>query len=154
VTSSEIELRVVPQPSTLPRVLLSNLPVHSRRRFLCLGTTELGTLLLARHSPHAIPWVTRRDKASLGPLRLHYVRESNVACTTTYQHFYMLLLFALHDCYTWSFLLYKMCYFLIPKWMGQLGNTKPPLWSSGQSLWLQIQRSRARFPVLPDFSKQ
>jgi hypothetical protein len=27
----------------------------------------------------------------------------------------------------------------------------PPLWSSGQSLWLHIQRSRVRSPVLPDF---
>ena len=27
----------------------------------------------------------------------------------------------------------------------------PPLWSGGQSFWLQIQRSRVRFPVLPDF---
>jgi hypothetical protein len=27
----------------------------------------------------------------------------------------------------------------------------PPLWSSGQSFWLQIQRSRVRFPTLPDF---
>ena len=27
----------------------------------------------------------------------------------------------------------------------------PPLWSSGQSLWLQIHRSRVRFPALPDF---
>jgi hypothetical protein len=27
----------------------------------------------------------------------------------------------------------------------------PPLWSSGQSFWLQIQRSRVRFPELPDF---
>jgi len=26
-----------------------------------------------------------------------------------------------------------------------------PLWSSGQSLWLQIQRSRVRSPALPDF---
>jgi hypothetical protein len=24
-------------------------------------------------------------------------------------------------------------------------------WSSGQRSWLQIQRSRVRFPVLPDF---
>jgi len=29
--------------------------------------------------------------------------------------------------------------------------TGPPLWSSGQSFWLQIQRSRVRFPALPDF---
>ena len=30
-------------------------------------------------------------------------------------------------------------------------NSRPPLWSSGQSFWLQIQRSRVRFPALPDF---
>ena len=28
---------------------------------------------------------------------------------------------------------------------------RPPLWSSGQSFWPQIQRSRVRFPALPDF---
>ena len=28
---------------------------------------------------------------------------------------------------------------------------RSPLWSSGQSFWLQIQRSRVRFPALPDF---
>jgi hypothetical protein len=27
----------------------------------------------------------------------------------------------------------------------------PPLWSSGQSFWLQIQRSWFRFPALRDF---
>ena len=27
----------------------------------------------------------------------------------------------------------------------------PPLWSSGQSFRLQIERSRVRFPALPDF---
>jgi hypothetical protein len=27
----------------------------------------------------------------------------------------------------------------------------PPLWSSSHSSWLQIQRSRIRFPALPDF---
>jgi len=32
-------------------------------------------------------------------------------------------------------------------------NFRPPLWSSGQSFWLQIQRSRVRFPALPDFSE-
>jgi hypothetical protein len=35
--------------------------------------------------------------------------------------------------------------------MGCFVDSWPPLWSSGQSSWLQIQRSRARFPVLPDF---
>ena len=28
---------------------------------------------------------------------------------------------------------------------------RPSLWSSGQSFWLQIRRSRVRFPALPDF---
>ena len=27
----------------------------------------------------------------------------------------------------------------------------PPLWSSGQSFWLQIERSRVRFPAPSDF---
>jgi hypothetical protein len=31
------------------------------------------------------------------------------------------------------------------------GLWRPPLWSNGQSFWLQIQRSRFRFPVQPDF---
>jgi hypothetical protein len=30
------------------------------------------------------------------------------------------------------------------------GN-RSPLWSSGQSFWLQIQRSHVRFPALPHF---
>ena len=30
-------------------------------------------------------------------------------------------------------------------------HVRPPLWSSGQSFWLEIQRSRVRFPALPDF---
>ena len=30
-------------------------------------------------------------------------------------------------------------------------RTRLPLLSSGQSFWLQIQRSRVRFPALPDF---
>jgi hypothetical protein len=29
----------------------------------------------------------------------------------------------------------------------------PPLWYSGQSSWLQIQKYRVRFPALPDFLK-
>jgi hypothetical protein len=30
---------------------------------------------------------------------------------------------------------------------------RSPLWSSGQSFWLQIQRSRVWFPALPDFPR-
>ena len=41
-------------------------------------------------------------------------------------------------------------------WIGhtlrkEAGAIGPPLWSSGQSFWLQIQRSRVRFPALLDF---
>ena len=32
-----------------------------------------------------------------------------------------------------------------------LFTDRPPLWSSGQSFWLQTQRSRVRSPALPDF---
>jgi hypothetical protein len=32
-----------------------------------------------------------------------------------------------------------------------ISSGRPPLWSSGQSFWLQIQRSRVRFQALPDF---
>jgi hypothetical protein len=32
-----------------------------------------------------------------------------------------------------------------------LQSNGPPLWSCSQSSWLQIQRSRARFPALSDF---
>jgi len=35
--------------------------------------------------------------------------------------------------------------------VGLVLYTGPPLWSSGQSFWLQIQRSRVRSPALPDF---
>ena len=31
------------------------------------------------------------------------------------------------------------------------GRKEAPLWSSGQSFWLQIQRSRVRSTALPDF---
>ena len=41
---------------------------------------------------------------------------------------------------------------LLKFWLKFLINVhRPPLWSSGQSFWLQIQRSRVRFPALPDF---
>jgi hypothetical protein len=30
-------------------------------------------------------------------------------------------------------------------------SQRPPLWSSGQNFWLQIQRYWVRFPALPDF---
>jgi hypothetical protein len=36
-----------------------------------------------------------------------------------------------------------------PEYFFQL--MQPPLWSSGQSSWLQIQRSRDRFPALSEF---
>jgi hypothetical protein len=41
---------------------------------------------------------------------------------------------------------------LLVVWSKQ-GTCWPPLWSSGQSSWLQIQRSWVRFPALPNFLK-
>jgi hypothetical protein len=35
--------------------------------------------------------------------------------------------------------------------LARMGSERPPLWSSGQSLWLQIQRSWVRSLALPDF---
>jgi hypothetical protein len=40
--------------------------------------------------------------------------------------------------------LFCLIYFLFLVWW-------PPLWSSGRSSWLLTQRSRVRFPALPDF---
>jgi hypothetical protein len=34
-----------------------------------------------------------------------------------------------------------------------MSTVRPPLWSIGQSSWLQIQRSQVRFPALPYFLK-
>jgi hypothetical protein len=39
----------------------------------------------------------------------------------------------------------------VPSFSICTAKTGPPLWSSGQSSWLQIQRSRVGFPALPDF---
>jgi hypothetical protein len=39
----------------------------------------------------------------------------------------------------------------VRSWVWNEAALGPPLWSSGQSSWLQIQRSRVRFTALPDF---
>jgi hypothetical protein len=46
------------------------------------------------------------------------------------------------------------CSFLIPSFHPLLFSWvlyRSPLWSSGQSSWMQIQRYRVGFPALPDF---
>jgi hypothetical protein len=43
-----------------------------------------------------------------------------------------------------SYNIYKLNGYVSPE-------SRPPLWSSDQSSWLQIQRSRLRFPALLDF---
>jgi hypothetical protein len=37
------------------------------------------------------------------------------------------------------------------KFLAEKRLVRPPLWSSGQSSWLQVQRSQVQFPALPDF---
>jgi hypothetical protein len=48
-----------------------------------------------------------------------------------------------------------VCVIEVSNWVFQICvsvcQRGPPLRSSGQSFWLQIQRSRVRFPALPDF---
>jgi hypothetical protein len=44
-----------------------------------------------------------------------------------------------------------LCYMCILSKSCYCSLNRPPLWSSCQSSWLQIQRSRVRFPALPDF---
>jgi hypothetical protein len=39
----------------------------------------------------------------------------------------------------------------IPHFSELITNYRPTLWSSAQSSWLQIQRARVRYLVLPDF---
>ena len=46
----------------------------------------------------------------------------------------------------------KRLFFLSPcNYETAVEVARQPLWSSGQSFWVQIQRSRVRFPALPDF---
>jgi hypothetical protein len=45
-------------------------------------------------------------------------------------------------CFLWGTNWIYICY---------VEESRPPLWSSGQSSWLQIQRPGFRFPALPDF---
>ena len=58
-------------------------------------------------------------------------------------------------CFSWVILAssLKIIYIFacIMNSMLSMFSVGPPLWSSGQSFWLQIQRSRVRFPALPDF---
>jgi len=52
------------------------------------------------------------------------------------------------DCGAYIFI---MCKHLLFSLYVMYDNNRPPLWSSGQSFWLQIQRSRVRSPARPDF---
>jgi hypothetical protein len=56
-------------------------------------------------------------------------------------------------CCHWYFLLHQSWHFVhhLMKFSHLFHYHWPPLWSSSQSSWLQIQRSRFRFPALPDF---
>jgi hypothetical protein len=50
-------------------------------------------------------------------------------------------------------LLWDLAFFRISRQFNFYGvmSAGPPLWSSGQNSWLLTQRSRVRFPSLPDF---
>ena len=65
--------------------------------------------------------------------------------TSTHSENLMLLDFPLQQSLTESTLMLRYTYIV------SIVLLRPPLWSSGQSFWLQIERSRVRFPSLPDF---
>jgi hypothetical protein len=46
---------------------------------------------------------------------------------------------------------YHQAILLFVNFLKLVVSTRPPLWSNGQSFWLQIQRFLVRFPALPDF---
>jgi hypothetical protein len=58
---------------------------------------------------------------------------------------YMIYIWYMIRWYMMYFMIYDTWYDIWYIWHG------PPLWSSSQSFWLQKQRSRVRFPALPDF---
>jgi hypothetical protein len=45
--------------------------------------------------------------------------------------------------------MYCVCCEVRTEFICYVEESRPPLWSSGQSSWLRIQRSRVRFPALP-----
>ena len=71
----------------------------------------------------------------------------NVCVTWTKKHKFIHMKLVPANCHI--FLTYDVIYFYVYDLC--ITNAWPPLWSSGQSFWLQIQRSRVRFPALPDF---
>jgi hypothetical protein len=101
----------------------------------------LSSLSLLQYLIHLIPSIVPQTKLTVWSL------SKCVYCDGENQHFYIIYM-----------MLYK-----IPCWVDAINhmhgiisyNIKiegwPPLWSSGQSSWLQIQRSWVQFPPLPDF---
>jgi hypothetical protein len=79
-------------------------------------------------------------------------RERSVLCSILHTDMYMYLIFVTFrkvllfqsSCIYWLGIILTVFFFY---WR----PLRPPLWSGDQSSWLQIQRSRVRFPVLPDF---
>jgi len=65
-------------------------------------------------------------------------------------HFIPLLLSSSY-CPKWTFASFHSFIFLDVFLQLVIFHNEPPLWSSGRSFWLQIQRSRVRSPALSDF---
>ena len=77
--------------------------------------------------------------------RFRILLRTSLVCQIISFSFFLLLFFLFHAAQEAASVNVYHEFYVI------LSNSGPPLWSSGQSLWLQIQRSRVRFPALPDF---
>ena len=106
------------------------------------------------HSPYAFVANTRTALALLLFFQIKLLWYESEGKSLSLQYF--LYIFSYLGVYslTWVFTLLLRCFYLLYMLYSNLSRVYccwPPLWSSGQSFWLQIQRSRVRSPALPDF---
>jgi hypothetical protein len=99
----------------------------------CKGIWEQGMLIERKefYFPLNCRWVLHQYLINFKPMRHNSI------------HIHLILYHP--TCFGWKFAIFghvrayeKLC-------------IRPPLWSSGQSFWLQIQRFRVRFLALPDY---
>ena len=106
-----------------------------QRKFLCghltstLHKSNPHTIQSLKDVSHAVAAIT---VTLLHPVYLNMIRHAQLFVDARDNHLQHLL---------WCYILSAFGYCI----------NGPPLWSSGQGFCLQIQRSRVRFPALPDF---
>jgi hypothetical protein len=119
---------------------------HSSSLIWCMMRVEQGRETKVYHNSHMIQDGLWRGPSSCKSITAHHTFASEA-------FLYVLPLRLLHQIPN---LTYWLPVFIISvhscSLYGFLYRTNgPPLWSRGQSSWLQIQRSRVRFSAPPDF---